>query len=437
MTAQFHTNSPHRPQPACSVQVQQVWAGELFDERCFAQPMRVTLGPLGTFVLPPLAGASAAVALLEPFQGGFGLRIDSGDGWFELAGIRHSFAELRQFLAPLAHAPVVQLCAGAKAQVCWGAFCFEIAAVDLPVHDHEPLHWRHAVPLALALVVATASTVGPLVCGLAMPSDQAKWRVQVQEELKISEVWPIEIAVPEPVPLPPAELTFVRKQPGPAESPPLAPTPRMPRLLRPYEPPTLLPTKVQVHATVQQTFDRLGLPKPVEQGGTLALGTPDAGQPTAVVPELPPETAARPHIFGEDDTQEQAARPYRELMPSRTVVLSVKPPQQHVIPPLRPQVSHEGLSAADVGGVLREHHGLFKRCFQIGKQQQPDLQGRLVLTLVIGPLGQVLDSRVVDSDLDASGVEVCVATAAKELRFPPASDGQPTKVRYPLVMRSN
>ncbi len=440
LTARHATLFQPAALPARGIQVQQVWGGDLLDERSFAQPTRVTLGPSGTFVLPA-AGPAGAVALLEPFQGGFGLRLDAGDGWLELDGIRRSFEELRRVLAPLAHAPVVRLGAGAKAEVCWGTFCFEITAVDVPVQGHEVLNWRHAVPLAVSLVVATASTVGPLLVGLAMPGDRVQWRDPVRESVPPRDIDYVEVVVPaEPVAV---EVEAAQPQDGPASdlAPPLAPplAPSRPTVHQPApRPPNPAePTKVDVRRTANEIVDRLVPPLPAEDGGKLDLAGRPGDAPASALPDVPDNPGGGPSgPFGHGDDLEQLARPGPARIETRTVTLQVKVPKQMVIPPQQPKVSAQGLSAAEVRGLLREHHGAFKHCYQIGVQRKPDLQGRLVLALVIAPQGQVLSSRIEDSDLGDDAVEDCIAAAAKELRFPTSRDGQPTQVHYPLRMRA-
>lgn len=421
------------------VQVQQVWAGDLYDEQCFARPARVTLGPRGTFTIPSDGQpASGAVALLQPLDGGFGLCLDVGEGWLETGGIRRSFAELRALLQPLMAAPVVRLAVGTRAAVTWGAFSFEIEAVALPVPLHEPLRWRTAVPLLLSLAMATLSTVGPLLLGLTLPSD----RVQPAHVPKATDevplpAYPLEAWVEPPQALPAPEADARRTAPeAPAipESPPLAPP-----TVKPAPPKPRL-TKDDVHRAVDQVVPVFAEPAAPRAHNPLAVDDPHAppGAPTGE--SLLPNVGESPRDSKPetpDDGPQQPAR-VKVDVPTGPVTVTVRPAVQRIVPFQAPDTpsSPGGLSQAEVRGVLAEHHGLVRHCYQNGLQRNPELQGRLKMVLVIGPTGQVLQASVEHDEVDDSEVTSCIAAAMRSLRFPSSRDGQPTRVGYPIVLRA-
>lgn len=99
----------------------------------------------------------------------------------------------------------------------------------------------------------------------------------------------------------------------------------------------------------------------------------------------------------------------------------------------RPQVS-PGLSPEINRRVLRRHVSELRQCYEPELSNDADLQGRLVLEMVIDPQGRVSSASVADSStLTNSAVQTCVAHGAARWAFPAPDGGAQVRVTYPIV----
>lgn len=81
--------------------------------------------------------------------------------------------------------------------------------------------------------------------------------------------------------------------------------------------------------------------------------------------------------------------------------------------------------------VVRANFGRYRACYQGALSANPNLQGRVVVSFVIGRSGTVSTAQA-GGDLPNAGVMGCVASAFRSLTFPAPADGIVT-VSYPLV----
>lgn len=99
----------------------------------------------------------------------------------------------------------------------------------------------------------------------------------------------------------------------------------------------------------------------------------------------------------------------------------------------RPQVS-AGLSSEIVRRVVRRHVSELRQCYEPELSNDADLEGRLVLEMVIDPQGRVSSASVADSStLTNSAVQTCVAHGAARWAFPAPDGGAQVRVTYPIV----
>ncbi len=81
--------------------------------------------------------------------------------------------------------------------------------------------------------------------------------------------------------------------------------------------------------------------------------------------------------------------------------------------------------------IVRNNFGRFRVCYQSGLKNNPNLQGRVVVSFIIGRDGTVSGTGG-GGDLPDAGVVGCVAGAFSALTFP-QPDGGIVTVRYPIV----
>lgn len=92
------------------------------------------------------------------------------------------------------------------------------------------------------------------------------------------------------------------------------------------------------------------------------------------------------------------------------------------------------LSAETIQSVVRAGFGKFRRCYENGLRDCPNLNGRVTVDFVIQPNGTVsrAEANAKETDLSDTSVGRCVALGFRDLRFP-GFDGPPMRVRYPVM----
>ena len=87
--------------------------------------------------------------------------------------------------------------------------------------------------------------------------------------------------------------------------------------------------------------------------------------------------------------------------------------------------------------IIRRHTSQVQRCYQKGLRQKPDLKGRVVVEFTIAKTGHVVQSSIKQSTLGHTGVEQCIARAARGWIFPKPLGGGIVIVAYPFVLRTS
>jgi len=155
-------------------------------------------------------------------------------------------------------------------------------------------------------------------------------------------------------------------------------------------------------------------------------------------PVPPPETfdfyASTPAPFFDADLRDPLPMPFLSP-PIITRSYYAKPP------PGAPPSSRVRAGAVAVSGrlppevvtrILRQNHGRFRRCYEEGLRNNPNLAGRVTTRIVIGRDGAVSVVGNGGSDLPDGGVVQCVIRSAYGLSFPQPEGGIVT-VSYPLL----
>lgn len=90
----------------------------------------------------------------------------------------------------------------------------------------------------------------------------------------------------------------------------------------------------------------------------------------------------------------------------------------------------QGLSAEQIGRVVRARAGAFRACYESAAARDPKLQGGMTVSFTVSPDGSVT-ARISDSSLGNARVESCVLRTFNRLRFPAADKA--TNTNYPLI----
>jgi len=93
------------------------------------------------------------------------------------------------------------------------------------------------------------------------------------------------------------------------------------------------------------------------------------------------------------------------------------------------------LDADSIRDVVREHRDELGFCFAWQLHSRPELGGRLTMEFVIGPDGQVTESRVIEDELGDEVVQRCFVGVTRRMEFPPPDGGGEVTVHYPFTLR--
>jgi hypothetical protein len=72
-----------------------------------------------------------------------------------------------------------------------------------------------------------------------------------------------------------------------------------------------------------------------------------------------------------------------------------------------------GLTADEVGRIIRRHWNEIKYCYEKELAKDPNLAGKVAVSFVIGPVGDVGEARVAESTLNNSAAEECMVANAR------------------------
>lgn len=90
------------------------------------------------------------------------------------------------------------------------------------------------------------------------------------------------------------------------------------------------------------------------------------------------------------------------------------------------------LSPEIIHRVVQQSYPRFHACYESGLRQNPTLQGRMTVKLVIAADGATRSASVTTTDLPDKTVATCVTKAFSALSFPPPDHGELT-VSYPVA----
>jgi len=95
-----------------------------------------------------------------------------------------------------------------------------------------------------------------------------------------------------------------------------------------------------------------------------------------------------------------------------------------------------GLTAEEVGKVVKKHWLEVKYCYEKELQKNPALQGKVAVNWTINPLGEVSEASVRETDLGNSDAESCIVAVVRRMVFPQPRGGGVVNVNYPWIFKS-
>ena len=96
-----------------------------------------------------------------------------------------------------------------------------------------------------------------------------------------------------------------------------------------------------------------------------------------------------------------------------------------------------GLTADEVGRIIRRHWNEIKYCYEKELTRNPNLAGKIVTSFTIGGTGHVQDCDVAETSLNDPTVEDCVVKIIKRIQFPAPKGGGIVLVSYPFIFQSS
>lgn len=99
------------------------------------------------------------------------------------------------------------------------------------------------------------------------------------------------------------------------------------------------------------------------------------------------------------------------------------------------QPPRTGSGAIAIQAVVRSRLFEVRRCYERGKMDEPELKGRVTLTIEIPAAGGVGSALVESSSLANSRVEECIVDAVRGWPFPAPANGRPLVISYPFNLR--
>jgi hypothetical protein len=94
-----------------------------------------------------------------------------------------------------------------------------------------------------------------------------------------------------------------------------------------------------------------------------------------------------------------------------------------------------GLTADEVGRLMRRHWNEVKYCYEKELTNSPNLAGKVAVYFEIGPVGDVQLAQVKETDLKNADVEECILSNVRRWKFPAPRGGGIVNVNYPFIFQ--
>lgn len=94
-----------------------------------------------------------------------------------------------------------------------------------------------------------------------------------------------------------------------------------------------------------------------------------------------------------------------------------------------------GLTADEVGRIIRRHWNAIKYCYEKELNKDPNLYGKVAVFFVIGPVGDVVEASVKETTMNSAAVEQCMVSQVRRWKFPSPRGGGVVQVNYPFIFK--
>lgn len=96
----------------------------------------------------------------------------------------------------------------------------------------------------------------------------------------------------------------------------------------------------------------------------------------------------------------------------------------------------DGLTKDEVGAIIHQHLSEIRYCYESAMIRAPDIEGKLLMSFVIGGNGSVKTSEVKSSTLPDPRLDDCVLRRLVTWRFPQPKGGVEVAVTYPFIFKT-
>jgi tRNA A-37 threonylcarbamoyl transferase component Bud32 len=203
-------------------------------------------------------------------------------------------------------------------------------------------------------------------------------------------------------------------------------------------------TLVSESARTHEAPEKLGVvPTPgPDAEATDALS--NAPTPEREVAE-PPTTTQAPAPATVVDSAAQAAAPDPALAPAPTTVPASAPTlfvknrgnEQREIKSYGGEAGVIGsLDKEVIQKFIRKHMSEVKWCYEQALRQDPTVNGKVLISFVISPLGHVLQTKIKETTMHNAGVEECLRAKVMRWKFPEPKGGGIVVVNYPFIFKT-
>lgn len=90
-----------------------------------------------------------------------------------------------------------------------------------------------------------------------------------------------------------------------------------------------------------------------------------------------------------------------------------------------------------VDAYIKRNLTKIRHCYEKELAKNPNLFGRITITFIISGNGSVSTSKVNRTTMNSEPVENCVASAIKQIKFPPLKGGGIATINYPFVFKNS
>ena len=120
---------------------------------------------------------------------------------------------------------------------------------------------------------------------------------------------------------------------------------------------------------------------------------------------------------------------------------ALEEPQQATVPdapPAAPVIGDAVMARESIAGAIRADLKALRACYERELKKSPSLEGKMVVSFVIGADGRVKKAQDASQPpFPSAKVTTCLLTRFRDLRFPKPNGGGEVNVKYPFLFKSS